>query len=102
MSEEKTDSRGLMSRRAFASAAGATAALAALPGVPVLAAAPAVTPIGDGAVSTKALNTVDPGLTYLMLDAFAFFNDSTASPHTRVYQDATGVHPLNPNERLSA
>jgi hypothetical protein len=102
MTEEKTDQRGLMSRRAFAAAAGATAAFATLPGVPVLAGPPTVTPIGGGAVSAEALGAVDPGLTYLMLDAFAFLNDSTFPPHTRVYKDITGVQPLNPNERLSA
>lgn len=102
MTEDTTNKRGFMSRRAFAAAAGATTAIAALPGVPALAGPPSVTPIANGDFEPEALGTVNPALTYVMLDAFAFFNDSTFGTNTRVYQDITGVQPLNANERLSA
>jgi len=61
-----------------------------------------VTPLATGASSPEALGTVNPALTYMTLDAFAFFNDSTTGLNQRVYQDITGVQPLNANERLSA
>ena len=81
-----------MSRRAFAAAFGATAAIAALPGIPAVAAPPNVTPITSD-VEPDALGAVNPALTYLMLDAFAFFNDSTFGNTGRIYQDVTGVQP---------
>jgi hypothetical protein len=105
MSQEPMNDGVSMSRRAFAGlgvAAGATAAIAALPGVPALAGPPRVTPFAVGDASPQALGAVNPALTYMTLDAFAFFNDSTFAPNSRVYQDNTGVQPLNPNERLSA
>jgi hypothetical protein len=111
MSQEPADTRGGLSRRAFTGlglAAGATAAaVAALPGVPALAGPPTVTPVAAGALQPDALGAANPALTYLTLDAFAFFNDSTIitplnPAGQRVYQDATGVQPLAPNDRLSA
>ena len=92
---------GLMSRRAFAAAFGATAAIAALPGIPAVAAPPSVTPITSD-VEPDALGAVNPALTYLMLDAFAFFNDSTFGNTGRIYQDVTGVQPDIAANRLSA
>jgi hypothetical protein len=106
MSEATPNERGhTMSRRTFAGlgvAAGATAAVAALPAVPALAGPPRVTPLVAGASRPQALGAPNPALTYMTLDAFAFFNDSTTGSNQRVYQDNTGVQPLNANERLSA
>jgi hypothetical protein len=105
MSDETTNERGLLSRRAFAAAAGAATAIAALPGVPAVAGPTAITPITTDTsdeFGTQALGAVNPALTYVMLDAFAFFNDSTNGTNTRIYQDITGVQPLLANERLSA
>jgi hypothetical protein len=111
MSEEQTDTRRGLSRRAFTGlglAAGATAAVVALPGVPALAGPPTVTPIAAGALQPDALGTANPALTYMTLDAFAFFNDSTTistppgTANQRIYQDATGVQPAAANARLSA
>src|SRR5947209_5121255 len=106
MSDEKGNERGTLSRRAFTGlgvAAGATAAIAALGAVPAVAGPPSVTPLAAGGLLPQALGTVNPALTYLTLDAFAFFNDTTAGPtDARVYQDITGVQPLQANERLSA
>jgi hypothetical protein len=106
MSGQIPDERGqTMSRRTFAglgAAAGATAAIAGLQAVPALAGPPRVTPFVAGASAPLALGTPNPALTYMTLDAFAFFNDSTTGTNQRVYQDVTGVQPLNANERLSA
>jgi len=106
MTAQPPDERGhTMSRRTFAglgAAAGATAAAALLPAVPALAGPPQVTPFVATASSPQALATPNPALTYMTLDAFAFFNDSTTGTNQRVYQDITGVQPLNANERLSA
>jgi hypothetical protein len=100
MTQEKTNPLGLMSRRAFAAAFGATAAIAALPGVPAVAGPPTVTPIEPDADQPDALGLVNPALTYVMLDAFAFFPDNPATG--RIYQDITGVQPSQVNTRLSA
>jgi hypothetical protein len=103
MSEEFTNAR--LSRRTFAglsAAAGATAAIATLPGVPAVAGPPTITPLAAGTLRPEALGTLNPALTYMTLDAFAFFNDSTTEMHQRVYQDTTGVNPLTFPERLSA
>jgi hypothetical protein len=110
MSHDSAGTAGGLTRRAFTGlglAAGATAAVAALPGVPALAGPPSVTPITAGALKPDALGAPNPALTYLTLDAFAFFNDSTviapmSAANQRVYQDATGVQPDAANERLSA
>ena len=105
MSEKPTNESLSMSRRTFAglgAAAGATAALATLPGVPAIAGPPTVTPIATSLTRPEALGTVNPALTYMTLDAFAFFNDSTTGTNTRVYADNTGVQPLVPSNRLSA
>jgi hypothetical protein len=106
MSESTADERGhVMSRRAFAglgAVAGATAAMAAFPAVPALAGPPTVTPYVAGGLRPEALGTPNPALTYMTLDAFAFFNDSTTGTNQRVYQDNTGVQPLIANTRLSA
>src|SRR6266508_915313 len=105
MSEQTSNEHGGMSRRTFTglgAAAGVTAAISVLPGVPALAGPPRVTPLASGELAQKALGPVNPALTYPTLDAFAFFNDSTIPPNARVYQDITGVQPLNPSERLSA
>src|SRR5215207_4495560 len=105
MSEKLTNESLSMSRRTFAglgAAAGATAALATLPGVPAIAGPPTVTPIATGLTRPEALGTVNPALTYMTLDAFAFFNDTTVAPNTRVYADNTGVQPIPSSNRLSA
>ena len=106
MTAQTPDGRGhTMSRRTFAglgAAAGATAAAALLPAVPAVAGAPRVTPFVAAGSAPQALATPNPALTYMTLDAFAFFNDSTTGTNQRVYQDITGVQPLNANERLSA
>jgi hypothetical protein len=101
MSEQPSIERGGLSRRAFAglgAAAGAAAAVAALPGAPALAASGM--PLASGSADPAALGAVNPALTYLTLDAFAFFTDTTTE--TRIYQDITGVQPLTVNTRLSA
>jgi hypothetical protein len=98
------DEHGKFSRRTFAGlgvAAGATAAVAALPGV-ALAGPARVTPITAAGLTPSALGVANPALTYLALDAFAFFNDSTTAGNARIYQDITGVQPLTVNTRLSA
>src|SRR5262249_31076990 len=100
MTQEKTNPLGLMSRRAFAAAFGATAAIAALPGATAVAGPPTVTPIQPDADEPDALGAVNPALTYAMLDAFAFFPDNSASG--RIYQDMTGMQPAQVNTRLSA
>jgi len=102
MTSEKRDQEGRMSRRAFAAAAGAATAIAALPGVPALAGPPRETPVAGGEFEAQALGGVNPALTYVMLDAFAFFNESTSGTSTRLYQDVTGVQPSVANQRLGA
>ena len=105
MSDTPKNQHNGISRRTFAglgAAAGATAALASLPGVPAIAGPPTVTPIATTLGRPEALGTQNPALTYMTLDAFAFFNDSTTTGNARVYQDITGVQPLTPNNRLSA
>jgi len=102
MTQEKTNPSGLMSRRAFAAAFGATAAIAALPGVPAIAGPAAVTPIQSDADQPDALGAVNSALTYVMLDAFAFFPDSINTTQGRIYQDMTGMQPTQVNTRLSA
>jgi hypothetical protein len=99
-----SDDHGKISRRAFTGlgvAAGATAAVAALPGV-AMAGPGRVTPITAAGLTPSALGTANPALTYLSLDAFAFVVDSTVPPNVRIYQDITGVQPDPPNNRLSA
>ncbi|HXJ77929.1 MAG TPA: hypothetical protein VMS64_04520 [Candidatus Methylomirabilis sp.] len=109
MTEPKTDERNLMSRRAFTAAFGAaTAALATLPGVPAVAGPPTVTPVSPArVVLPNALGAVNPALTYVMLDGFAFIPDfipdgSGLTGAGRIYQDITGVQPSAVNNRLSA
>jgi hypothetical protein len=102
MSDETTSERATLSRRAFAGlgvAAGATAAIATVTGVPALAGPPRITPIATGASLPQALGPVNPALTYMPIDAFAFLTDTLAP---RVYQDITGVQPLTPPARMSA
>jgi hypothetical protein len=102
MSEQLPIERRL-SRRAFAglgAAAGAAAAVATLPGAPALAGPATAAPLASASADPAALGAVNPALTYMMLDAFAFFTDTTTE--TRIYQDITGVQPLTVNTRLSA
>jgi len=107
MSEEIANERVTISRRAFAglgAAAGAAAAVAALPGMPAAFAGSRPATLVGAQVSPSALGPVNPALTYLPLDAFAFETDSTfdGGGNGRVYQDLTGVQPITPARRMSA
>ena len=94
-----------MSRRTFAGMGAAAAALAALPGGVLAAPAGAAAAVAPGRVGASALGTVNPALTYLGLDAFAFHRDTmlfSGPSDGRVYQDLTGIQPLVPPGYLSA
>src|SRR3954470_15711582 len=72
MSEEIENERVTISRRAFAglgAAAGAAAAVAALPGVPAAFAGTRSAALVSAEATPSALGAVDPALTYLPLDA---------------------------------
>ena len=61
MSEQTSNEHGGMSRRTFTglgAAAGVTAAISVLPGVPALAGPPRVTPLASGELAQKALGPV--------------------------------------------
>jgi len=107
MSEEIANERVTISRRAFAglgAAAGAAAAVAALPGMPAAFAGTRSAAFVGAHMSPSALGPVNPALTYLGLDAFAFESDSTfdGAGNGRVYQDTTGVQPITPARRMNA
>ena len=99
--DKPDDSAGAVSRRLFAglgAAAGATALMAALPGGSASAAAPG----GFALPRPEVLGATNPALTYLPLDAFAFFTDSTLAGQDRFHEDLTGVQPLQKPARISA
>jgi len=107
MSQEIANERVTISRRAFAglgAAAGAAAAVAALPGMPAAHASTRSATLVGAQTSPSALGAVNPALTYLPLDAFAFETDATfdGGGNGRVYQDNTGVQPITPARRMSA
>ena len=100
--DDTSNRRALISRRTFGGlgvVAGAAAAVASLPGA---AGAATATSSLLSTAQPQALGPADPSLTYLSLDAFAFFTDSTIDAQGRIYQDATGVQPSVVNTRLSA
>src|SRR3954454_19270394 len=107
MSQEIENERVKISRRTFAglgAAAGAAAAGGALPGVPAAFARTRSAAVVGDEVSPSALGPVNPALTYLPLDAFAFETDATfdGGGNGRVYQDITGVQPITPARHMSA
>jgi hypothetical protein len=107
MSEETTNERAGMSRRTFAglgAAAGAAAAVATLPGMPAAFAGGRSATVVGAQASPSALGAVNPALTYLPLDAFAFETDATfdGAGNGRVYQELTGVQPITPARYMNA
>src|SRR5215207_10059054 len=85
------DATNQLSRRALIGglgAAGAAVGLASLTG----------NHVAHAQATPEAIEPAVTGLTYLALDAFAFDVGTTDSPLTqrRIYQDQTGVQPLDP------
>ena len=60
-----------------------------------------LTPVAGSDSQPDLLGAVNPALTYLMLDGFAFFPNDIPGDG-RIYQDITGVQPATVNRRLSA
>ncbi len=74
-------------------AGAAVAAAVALPGGAAIA--------QSGGFAPEAFGTLNSALTYVGVDAFAFFPDDDASS-TRYYADNTGMGPVTANRRLGA
>ena len=89
-----------LTRRTFAGlgiAAGA-AAVTGFPAVPAVAGAPSVTPIATA--QPEAFGSINPALTYLQIDALAFFTYDFGED--RYFVDTTGVQSATSGHYLAA
>jgi hypothetical protein len=97
MSDEDRNESNEFSRRGLI---GAAAALGAGAVVALNASSTLAAPSPAGQI--EALGPVNAALTYLPIDALAFFTFSTAGNDNRIYQDLTGVQPATPATRIAA
>src|SRR5262245_40127157 len=94
------DGEGAMSRRSFAGlglVAGA-AAFAGLTAAPAAAGAPSAT--RRAVPRPDAFNPINPALTYMQIDALAFFTYEFGED--RYFVDSTGVQAVNSGHYLAA
>ncbi|MGB8861546.1 MAG: hypothetical protein WCC60_19985 [Ilumatobacteraceae bacterium] len=104
MNDATNDRSNQMSRRRFAALGLAAGAGAALAGASTAHAAAVGAPLPQllGNNRPEALLPPNPALTYVGLDAFAFFTDYSSGGHDRYYADVTGVGSVVAGDRLSA